>query len=117
MRIRWVALIFIAGVAIAAWHRSSVEAEVVLFGCLLLYCLRKFDQRLADISQSVTAAQCDGIKLDYILAEVRKLSAHKSRSNIYKGDLLQPHPADMSVRGPFITTLSDADAANQNGDL
>jgi hypothetical protein len=79
-----IVFIFIVGMAIAGWNGSMFEAQVTLFGCLLLYCLRRVEELFAD--DIAVRSRSNKVARRYTLTNVRKLSPGQKLSDIYKGD-------------------------------
>jgi hypothetical protein len=104
MRVRYIAVLFLIGIFIA-WHQQSITgAYITIFGCMALYCIRRFEFKMSRIEQVSTRLpnQLDAV-VSQMLSEIRRTRlAYPSRSShIYQGDHQTGwHPVVTSSKSP-----------------
>jgi hypothetical protein len=91
MRARWIICVFLLGMTVAAFTGSLIGGYITLFGCAVLYAMRRLEgvvgQQRSVVEHAVFEAH---LVTEAIVALRHELSPKSIRSPIFTGDTAPP---------------------------
>jgi len=104
MRLRWIICLFLFGMAVAVFAHSLVGGYVTLFGCVILFGIRRLEGAILQQCSAVEHATFEAHLLTELVIGLRhQLSSKSTGTAMFRGDISSV-PIERAARKSFAKT-------------